>query len=476
MVLPVLHSPSGGAAIHPVTPPQGSPRHILPWLAALLAFKLALLAVYGPLREIDTYGYEQFARLILTGGDWLHHLDLVRGEFLPIHAYRLPGYALVLAGAQMVFGGGWAYAVVVVQGVVSVLTLAVLWRVLRAMGCPFRRALLLALFVGVGSWTDFDQRLMADSLFTHLFLMAFLGVYLPVLQKRVPPLWRVAGWGVVHALAMLLKDVAWLFTLLPVVLLLRLPVRGWRRVARVGVFLVPCLVVVVTLLTWNHHRSGRAFVTFGLAPFLGPTLQIEHFQEGYPLDAYLKENLVSPHFTQWEPTLRQLHRREGWTTLDIGGAMQGRFARSLVHHPAAHLRHYLLNQASYSGVILNPLWSFFSFTEREDQAVEWMPERQRVAYYFHGIAPPGLRAGWLVVSVGCAVLLWWPVAAALWRRAAGEQRFMVLVILSTTSVFSLVHTNPRYVAFLPVLWALALAAGSRTVPACPLPGPCLSSP
>jgi hypothetical protein len=244
--------------------------------AGLIAVRLVLLAVFGPIEQPDSAGYVGYADLILTERAWVRDALLDSGK-APVTAFRTIGYPAVIAAAKLIAGDAFAYAVVVLQCLVSVATTLALVVFAAALGLSPALALLAGAAQSLSLILVSDLNVLTDSLAANLTVLVLLAIAIGTLTPRTPRAAVVLGLGGLLASVMLLREAT--LYLAPVV---AVGVALWaraggdgigRRLALTLLFLVPIVAVWQGCRAWNEARTGTPFVTTGVQ-FVGlmPTM------------------------------------------------------------------------------------------------------------------------------------------------------------------------------------------------------------
>ncbi len=238
------------------------PRPIRPgiWLAlllvALLAARLVFLAHAWSVRPEgviapDSWSYEDSARALLAHGRFA--VSPERPEVPQL--VRTPGYPLLIAGVYGVFGESRP-ALLAVQIVVSVLTVLLLYLLVRELAAP-AVALAAAGILALDPMSFiYSQVMLTETLFTFLMVAAgWAGVRL-LRGARGAAGWA-AGLGLALALATHVRPLTY-YLPLPVLVLVALA--GWRshwpaRRVLLSVFMI-ALPVLVLVGGWQW-RNGR---------------------------------------------------------------------------------------------------------------------------------------------------------------------------------------------------------------------------
>ena len=148
---------------------------------AIVALKLALLAIYGPLFTPDSGGYIGYAEAIRTSRAWMSDAGLTQAA-APIFAIRMIGYPAFIVAAMTLAGGGWAYVVVVAQFVLSLYVGCRLYRLTIELGFAPLVALLATAAYLLSLPLTYDQTILTDSLYTSIIVLAIVTLITTVLS------------------------------------------------------------------------------------------------------------------------------------------------------------------------------------------------------------------------------------------------------------------------------------------------------
>jgi hypothetical protein len=247
-------------------------------LAALV--KLALLLRFGALPSDDSGGYLALAHAIQTDPAIWSSVPGWHRQALPLYAFRPYGYPALIALAQMLAGSQFGVLLILLQIALSLVVGSMLFDVCRQMAPHARWIAGAALGFYFSSVTLlWDQSIMSDSLFASLFNI----VLLSLVAGRVRGLATITALGLAWAGAVLLREVGLYLTVIPLVLLVMLPRLGrWRRIVA---FLVPVVALTGLYASWNHARTGTAFLSItGVANYLRPGFDLTIMELATPFD------------------------------------------------------------------------------------------------------------------------------------------------------------------------------------------------
>ncbi len=428
------------------------------FMAVHLVFKLVLLVWGGPMRFPDTEGYLRYAQQITASSEWLGALDLHR-EFLPVSIWRMPGYPLVVAAFQMMVPQFWDTALVFAQSLFSVLMSGVLLVFLLKMGVCRWLALGAVAWQALSVRPLMDLTLLTDSLYNNLMLLVLLGLSWPGKPEN-NGLFKAVLAGVVYALALLLRETAWVF--MPFVAAGYFFVEGVGRssLKKMVVFMLPPLLVVTTLQLWNRHRTGTAFLTLGPATALMQPIMLigkTPFDQNTPLDEVARRRIQQRTYPEVMVALREVHEKYGLTALEINGLVTKKFKRSLAANPLGYARYSAVNLAYSSGLLLN-LWQGVRHVQGKILSDRGQPQAP---------IPRGSLAFWLgpmlffvlsMVLLGCFLVgglvfgsMGFMARGPLPQTVAGAVLWWVLLGGGMMFTHSLINIEARYLGVLSAL-------------------------
>ena len=104
------------------------------FLAGVIPAKLAVLYLIGPSNWPDTAGYTAFAEAILDQGKAFRPIDWIGGPAAPLFVFRLAGYPLVLAGAELLSAENYALIAVIFQIFLNVISVVLVFNVIAHLG------------------------------------------------------------------------------------------------------------------------------------------------------------------------------------------------------------------------------------------------------------------------------------------------------------------------------------------------------
>ncbi len=308
-------------------------------LAAIIVIKAAVLVLIGPMYQIDSTGYVDFANVINSGSGWISANDLHKPG---IDSFRMVGYPAILAAAKAVFGSHFAWAVVGFQTALSVVATALFFRAAKAINGSVRVAAVLVVGYLLCPALQYDLFILTDSVYGSLFT---------ILTSVIVTAWtgrRPASPGVVLALGMLLaasfliRETSILFGMLFLPLMLVWgSSRGWRASVLAGLlFLLPLGMTWEGYRQWNEYRSGEAFITTGNGSALlyalasMDSLDRQLFSGDTPVDNVIRDSRIpdagassAVFMLEAVASLRILGDRYGMSGTDIERAVRARYLR-----------------------------------------------------------------------------------------------------------------------------------------------------
>src|SRR5215472_12997582 len=151
---------SQAAPGHNAMPAAATSKLVLAAFAVILGLKLAVLALFGPASQPDTYHYVSYADAIINGE--FRHVDL--NDPMPITLMRVIGYPAVIAAAKIMVGNNWAVAVVLLQFAISLMATAMVYRLARAFGLGVWLSLGVVAAHATSMQFVVDQAVVTDSL------------------------------------------------------------------------------------------------------------------------------------------------------------------------------------------------------------------------------------------------------------------------------------------------------------------------
>ena len=328
------------------------------FLAGVIPAKLAVLYLIGPSIWPDTAGYTAFAEAILDQGKAFRPIDWIGGPATPPFVFRLAGYPLVLAGAELLSAENYASIAVIFQIFLNVISVVLVFNVIAHLGFSVGQIIaILTLYVFSDSLL-LDNSILSDSIYSSLFnIVVFL------LIGHAIGCWRLTllgtlGLGFLWGFSTWTRDSGIYFTYIPALLILagaRPSAGGFAR--RLG-FLCAFLIVVVGMTgayaALNKYRTGEYFFSItGVANWLHPVFGMAKYGYARPFDGddpvseMVREGLPDYEYPTQLAFIQKLHTRCKCTPTELQSLLFRKYLATIVHHPFAYLRmvwrnfHYL---------------------------------------------------------------------------------------------------------------------------------------
>ena len=259
-------------------------------LASAAVVKVALLFAVGPSIQPDSPAYISYADSILSGAAF-HPFDFNHSGALPELAFRMAGYPLLIAGSKLLSALYWPDLLVLIQGLATLLTVAVVFVVIR---CAFHTKWIPCLVAILYLFSEsllWDNAIVSDSLYSSFFtivIFMLLGDF--VGSWRLSQL-SVFGLGGVWGLSLLFRDSGTYFTILPLLLLFMNALRnksgGWNIALLLASFLLPVCCIVASYVAFNWYRTGVAFFGItGVANWLRPVFDMAALHYAQPFQGH----------------------------------------------------------------------------------------------------------------------------------------------------------------------------------------------
>ncbi len=438
--------------------PASAPRYLLV-LAAILAAKLTLLAIFDPIPAPDSAGYIAYSDAMLAGGAWLRDAG-IHAAAIPVLAFRMMGYPLLISAARLLAGTGWTWLLALVQIALALLVLFRLCALRTPLGLSAGALLFALVAIATSSSLVLDATMLSDSLHASLVILAITALLRPALSGRPVGAWAALGAGLLLAAAFLLRE-ALVYLWLPMLPLLALAAGGKRRLAVAALALLPLAATIVAYSAWNRQRAGTAFVTTGgettllqpvvLASARDPAI----FAGTSPLDQAARQTIKHHDFADVLDIDQRLFGTWHMTAPEISAAAYREYFAAWRGHPAAMARTVLANLRA------NQTFLFFRPIDAVREYILWATGRPSELGRWKSVAADWrmlpfylLSQLFRVVSVSlfAAFLLTTPWRA--WRdgRSSAVARAglaLWLLYLGWFAVYAMVHIETRYMA--PVL-------------------------
>jgi hypothetical protein len=234
-------------------------------LAALLAAKVVLLMVFGPVFTPDSWGYVELAKTLLTSDAWLHDAAL-SSEPIPALAVRMIGYPAVIAAGMSISATHWPYLIVALQFALSLAAHWTLYRFALQVGLPHALSLFAVAAQATAIQVTIDQCILSDSLHASVLILAICLLLRGASGGQPLGLAGSGAVGVLFVLAFLLRE-ALQFLVVSLLPLFAVRIVGvgrgkmLRSVAAGTLAVVPLFAAVEAWKSWNQYRTGERFVT-----------------------------------------------------------------------------------------------------------------------------------------------------------------------------------------------------------------------
>ena len=212
-------------------------RRILLALAAILALKLTLLAISAPIMTPDSGGYLDYSSMMLSSSGWLHDAGVANAA-ISVPALRMVGYPLLMSGARLLAGAGWAWLLALAQIALALSVLLRLCALQRPLGLSPGAMLFVVVAIATSSSLVLDNTMLTDSPHASLVTLAITALLLPAMSERPLGAWAALGVGLLLAAAFLLRE-ALIYLWLPMLPLLALAIGTRRRFAVAALALLP---------------------------------------------------------------------------------------------------------------------------------------------------------------------------------------------------------------------------------------------
>ena len=446
-------------------PPVSSVRRdtVLIGLLAIVP-PVAAFAVFGVIETPDSVGYIAYAMQILHGtvpsGSALLHASAE-----PISLFRAPGYPAVLAALGWTLPGSWRVAAVVVQVLASAMLAAAGYRVALRLGVERRLAIVAALLPAIGFGLVHQISILTDALNAVFIAGAALALV------SGPELGLALVAGLLLGAETTFREATPVFALayLPLAWLLGGRVR--MRVARMGLVLLPAVLVAGSLATWNVARIGRLIVTTApqtiMVYALMPAVRwgVPVFAGADAFDRIARETVGGGDYEAIDPLHQRLFDEAGMTAPDMADAAAAVYFRTWRRFPFAMAWLTLQNfRYEYLALPFEPVDSvgvLMTYAEHRGRPA-FVRLNVLWARLLHGDGWAGVwivldvvtRAVGTAICVAGIVLPWLPGRS--WRL-----RGLWLVCAGLVVIYLPLHLEPRYVLGVVPLVCLMAAAGVR---------------
>ena len=316
------------------------------WVLPVILLKIAMVIGVGPVWWPDTGYYARTADAIVGDSAWLHEADY-DANYVGGLTFRVLGYPVVLAGAKAFFGEDYAWAVIVLQSLLSIGLFLLLLRItpacLRFAGAS---ALITVLYM-LSPMTVFDISILSDSLTVVLVTGAMLIVLGGVVGAwNLGPGPALAAGGA-WALSVMIRDAGLYFVVLPLVGIGLWAVAARAETGRAVVLalcvLAPVLLVAEGYKSWTEHRTGERFLSnTGTKNWLRPVFELK--ARGYA-DPFAGDDLVDRAVRRVDPPLSwpenlavlpEIQEQAGLTPHRLQERVRAKFMDTVLAHPLAY--------------------------------------------------------------------------------------------------------------------------------------------
>jgi hypothetical protein len=328
------------------------------FLGGVIPAKLAVLYLIGPSIWPDTGGYTAFAEAILDQGKAFRPTDWIGGPAIPPFVFRLAGYPLVLAAAELLSAENYTSITVIFQIFLNVVSVVLVFKVIARLGFSVGQIIaILTLYVFSDSLL-FDNSILSDSIYSSLFnivVFSLIGHAIGCWRLTLP---GTLGLGFLWGFSTWTRDSGIYFTYVPAILILAGARRNGGGFARRLSFLCAFLIVVVGMTgayaALNKYRTGEYFFSItGVANWLHPVFAMAKYGYARPFDGddpvseMLREGLPDYEYPTQLAFIQKLHTRCKCTPTELQSLLFSKYFATIVHHPFAYLRmvwrnfHYL---------------------------------------------------------------------------------------------------------------------------------------
>jgi 4-amino-4-deoxy-L-arabinose transferase-like glycosyltransferase len=436
-----------------------TPKPALAAFAVLVALKVGVLAILGPLTQPDSFGYVRYADEILSGA--FRHVDLANDP-MPITLTRTIGYPAVIAAAKIVAGAGWAWAVVLFQFAVSLWATAMVYRLARA----FNLGVWLGLGVAAAQATAMqfvaDQAILSDGLFGSTLTLAACMLGLVALRREPRSLLVYLGAGALIAVAFLIRDVITDMSigLIPLTIagamVQRSRLRQWAAVALV---FLPLITAHVAYTEWNRARIGVPVVTsIAQAALINALTEAAVydstiFSGSTPIDIIGRKLLPRMRIQRLgfeQESSAFLHDEYGWDAVRMSHEATLAYLRAWRDHPWPMIRHvfYHISETQLHQAVrpIETVRDVLLWSTGSDQGFA----RERAVRDGNWWAIPGVIVNWIVMTISVFVFLAFLLITPIrfvregWTAETGVSVGFWFFYLVVGGLYAAVHLEPRY--------------------------------
>jgi hypothetical protein len=438
---------------------QATPKPVLVGFALLVALKIGVLAILGPLTQPDSTGYLRYADEILSGA--FRHVDLANDP-MPITLTRTIGYPAVIAAAKVIAGSGWAWLVALFQFAVSLWATAMVYRLSRAFGLGIWLSLGVAAAQATAMQFVVDQAILSDSLFGSTLTIAACTLGLVALRREPRSLLVYLGTGLLIALSFLIRNVIadMAIGLLPLAVAAAMVERArWRRWTAVALVFLPLVATHVAYTEWNRARIGAPVVTsiaqaalinaLTEAAVYDPTI----FSGSTPIDEVGRRILPKMRVERLgfeQETSALLHDQYGWDAVRMSHEATLAYLRAWRDHPWPMIRHvfYHISETQLHQAVrpIETVRDVLLWKTGSDQGFA----RERAVRDGNWWAILGVVVNWTVMTISVFVFLAFLVITPIrlvregWSAETGVSVGFWFFYLVVGGLYAAVHLEPRY--------------------------------
>ena len=346
------------------------------FLGVVIAAKLAVLFLIGPVFWPDTGAYVSFADSILSQGQALHGIDFAASSAAPGFAFRLAGYPLVLAAAKLISPPYYGQIAVFFQISLNILEMLLMIRVLAHLSLGISQILCA---VGLYAFSDsllFDNSILSDSIYSSIF-----NIVIFVLLGHLVGCWRLAlvgaaELGLLWGFSTWTRDSGIYFTYLPIIpfIAMAFGTSGGvlHRFGHLLIFTIVIFAMTGGYAAFNKYRTGQFFFSItGVENWLRPVFSMAQY--GYA-DPFNEDDLVSLTVREGMPDyeypaqiafVERLHQRCECTPTQLQSLVFHKYLTTVLHHPVGYIQvvwrnfHYF----GLAGLLADPIATINQFFE-----------------------------------------------------------------------------------------------------------------
>ena len=319
------------------------------FLGGVIPAKLAVLYVIGASIWPDSGGYIAFAGAILDQGKAFRPIDWIGGGATPPFLFRLAGYPLVLAGAELVSAENYAWVTVIFQVFLNVISVVLVFKVIAHLGFSIGQIIaVLTLYVFSDSLL-LDNSILSDSIYSSLFnivVFSLIGHAVGCWRLTLP---GTLGLGFLWGFSTWTRDSGIYFTYIPAILALagakRVSGGFARRLSLLCAFLIVVFGMTGAYAALNKYRTGEYFFSItGVANWLHPIFAMAKYGYAWPFDGddpvseMAREGLPDYEYPTQLAFIQKLHTRCKCTPTELQSLLFSKYLATIAHHPFAYLR------------------------------------------------------------------------------------------------------------------------------------------